>query len=175
MNALYTANEAINFNTVQGRRLRFIATSALRVEKFACTTTDLQPLLVGLHNRAYLVGWLGPSRILQVPTSDGHADINILTDYDRIDINTLYTHAQTAETSSLRAAQNSEMLYRCLRNSFDDNTNAVLNRFERQYMLTNQPSGIILLGEYITQCHCSRTRPRILIDPKTKHDTSNPS
>ena len=153
-----TNNETIDYDSVQGRQLWSIATIALREEKFTCSLFDLQSLLLLLYDRANLMGWVEPSGILMI-TKEGHPGINLITRFREVHIDMLFDHALTVEQPFTRAVQDSEMLYHCLRNSLDNDTNTALDCVATHYMLPGRPSGIIFLNEYIQLCHRTSIRP----------------
>ena len=106
---------------------------------------NILPFLSNLQDRARNFGW---QTILDIPV--GGRNLNIISDYGSVTIADVTTHVATYSGQPTRQAQNSEMLFHCLKQSLTSRFTAEVLIYKPRYHVDGVRSGALLLKQIST-------------------------
>lgn len=143
----------INMNSNAGTKIYKNAIAKLPVE-IDCTPKNLKLFLSALEDRAMEYGW---EHILEIPNDVNNIlgpTKNMLTEYGQIELAHLREHVETYAHQPNRAAQDSMMLFQCLKNSLTDAARAKILLHRIDYTTdTNIASGPLLLKVIVRESY----------------------
>lgn len=143
----------LNFAKSSDNKLYKSGASKLPVE-IDCKPGTLKLFLSALQDRSIAFGW---DSILDIPDDIEDADgptKNLLTEYGRIDLDHLREHVETYADEETRQAQNSMMLFQCLKESLTDTARAKVLLHSDDYITENKKmSGALLLKVIIRESY----------------------
>jgi hypothetical protein len=130
-------NTPLDFTEAASAKLYYRATAALST-LFDGKKETILPFLTCVEDRARSFGW---HNILAVPHNGRNH--NIITDYGSLTMEAITTHVTTYSGQETRQAQNSEMLYLCLKQSL------TINLWQKYYSIKiNTMLGTFQAGPY---------------------------
>jgi len=116
-----------------------------------CTADNLQMVLAAVEERAVVFGWL--DTILNIDQGNGEFK-DLLTQYGEITLAQVRDHASSYIQQSVRAAQDSMMLFSCLTNSLTQEARKKLLLYKSEYYVNDRiPSGALLLKVLIRESY----------------------
>jgi hypothetical protein len=140
-------NTPLDFTEAASAKLYYRATAALTTT-FDGKKENILPFLTCVEDRARSFGW---DNVLTVPANGRNH--NIITDYGSLTLTDITIHVTTYSGHENRQAQNSEMLYLCLKQSLTMRFMAEVLIYKERYHVNQSPSGALLLKQIITMTY----------------------
>jgi hypothetical protein len=138
------SSNIIDYGSTQGAKLFIAATKELPA-KFDGKSKNLKPFLSAIHDRSIDHGW---NRILVVPSNlavTGSPSYHLLTQYGKLSLAQVSTHALTYVNSQTREQQDSRQLYQCINASLTQEAKVAITLRAQDYIVGGKESGACLL------------------------------
>jgi hypothetical protein len=121
-------------------------------EKFALNHENLRTFLDQLADRSDIYGW---DTILELPYKGNENDLrSLLTNYGEFTIEEVKTYAKNHWIGQhIRVAQDSVMLYHCLKNSITKSALNKLQSYKKHFIIHGQGDGVVLLKAITDASH----------------------
>ena len=135
------------------------ATAKLEEELYDCSSDGFYQFIKSLKKRANSYGWSQPGGITWVNPQNANQPSDLMVDYGVFTLEGITNHELTYIATPTRAAQDDQMLFKCIMNSLTIEGKAKLNIFENEYNLNipNQqdpiPSGLCLFKVLVRESH----------------------
>ena len=146
----------IDYSTNSGRKMYASATAKLEEDQFDCVAEDLYSFLKALKDRAREFGWdtYGVG-ILSIPDDPiNPTDFKSLIDqHGEIELETIRNFEESYIGESVRPAQDTAQLYRCLMASLSKEGKKKILIWENQYTIDGMGSGNLLLKIIVRESH----------------------
>ena len=146
----------IDYSTNSGRKMYASATAKLEEDQFDCVAEDLYSFLKALKDRAREFGWdtYGVG-ILSIPDDPiNPTDFKSLIDqHGEIELETIRNFEESYIGESVRPAQDTAQLYRCLMASLSKEGKKKILIWESQYTINGMGSGNLLLKIIVRESH----------------------
>ena len=136
-------NAVLDWSTPADTKLYYKVIAALD-NKFNGTLEKFIAFLASITSRARQFGWYS---ILTIPVAMDTREL--LSDYGRISMAEINSHATTYTGTQTRAAQNSKMLYHFLMNSVTTEFTTKLVLYQEEYIMNGAPIGACLFKKII--------------------------
>jgi len=151
-------NGVIDFTTKEGCKVYSGATKKLDEELYDCQPEGLYQFLKSVSIRAREYGWEDTQNhtgILHVPRDieDERDYDNLLTNYGEVTLEHIREYEKMYINNEGRAAQDTNMLFKCLMASLSKEGKAKILIWEDQYTVDNKMSGVCLLKIIIRESH----------------------
>jgi hypothetical protein len=147
----------INYETSEGRKLFSSSTHKLDEELYDCKPDGLYQFLQSLNNRAQEFGWnddVGGMLHIPIDPTDINSETNYLIDnYGMISLEEIRNFEITYISQTVRPAQDSYMMFKCLMNSVSKEGKNKILIWKDQYTINGLPSGNLLLKIIIRESH----------------------
>jgi hypothetical protein len=116
-----------------------------------CTADNLQMVLAAIEERAVVYGWL--DTILNIEIAEGEYK-DLLSQYGELSLGLVRNHVLSYIHQSVRAAQDSMMLFSCITNSLTQDARKKLLLYKKEYYVNDRyPSGALLLKVVIRESY----------------------
>ena len=136
-------NTVLDWSIPADTKLYYKAITALD-NKFDGPPEKLIAFLANITSQAQQFRW---NSILAIPVDTNTREL--LTDYGRINMDNINSHATTYTGMQTREAQNSEMLYHFLMNSVTTEFTTKLVLYQEDYMINGAPIGACLFKKIV--------------------------
>ena len=146
----------IDYSTSSGRKMYASATAKLEEDQFDCVAEDLYSFLKALKDRTREFGWdTHGVGILSIPDDPiNPSEFKSLIDqHGEIEIETIRTFEESYIGESVRPAQDTAQLYRCLMASLSKEGKKKILIWENQYTINGMGSGNLLLKIIVRESH----------------------
>ena len=146
----------IDYSTSSGRKMYASATAKLEEDQFDCVAEDLYSFLKALKDRAREFGWdTHGVGILSIPDDPiNPSEFKSLIDqHGEIEIETIRTFEESYIAESVRPAQDTAQIYRCLMASLSKEGKKKILIWENQYTINGMGSGNLLLKIIVRESH----------------------
>ena len=162
----------INMSSPAGQKVYKSATTKLPIE-IDCTPTNLKLFLSSLEDHAMQYGW---NNILSIPDdveNPNGPSKDLLSEYGLIEMSHIRDHVDTYVETESREAQDSIMLFQCLKNSLTDSARAKILLHKGDYTVANNhASGPLLLKVIIRESYIdTNATTRFIRDRLSSLDT----
>ena len=142
-------DDVINFRTPAGADVYARGTASLPT-KFTFDEPNIPILINQLTTRTAECNW---EELFDIPTDNGNK--NLLTQYGQITRENCYNHVATYITGQTRRVQNNYMLFECLTNSLDSDSNDKLSQVDTKYRHGTRYDGVSCLHTILTKAEAS--------------------
>ena len=146
----------IDYTTSTGRKLYSSATAKLEETAFDCVAEDLYSFLKSLKDRAREFAWDEPGiGILSIP-DDPYSPTefkSLIDQHGEIELESIRAFEESYIDQSVRPAQDTAQLYRCLMASISKEGKRKILIWEDQYTINGLGSGTLLLKIIVRESH----------------------
>ena len=146
----------IDYTTNSGRKMYASASAKLEEDQFNCVAEDMYSFLIALKDRAREFGWhtYGVG-ILSIPDDPiNPTEFKSLIDqHGEIELETIRNFEESYIGESVRPAQDTAQLYRCLMASLSKEGKKKILIWESQYTIDGMGSGNLLLKTIVRESH----------------------